>query len=131
MMQQREQMQEQMQEPEFAEISPQLPANPVIPAYPPLVFPNTGMGGGQFEKKLKKKLQIETFTYAPNRKQLETIGIVPMQEPKGAKFYRAVGKGKIAKVTKSESDKIRIVDHSRQDEMVFTIPQVKMPPRRK
>jgi hypothetical protein len=131
MMQQREQMQEQMQEPEFAKISPQLPANPVIPAYPPLVFPNTGMGGGQSEKKLKKKLQVELFTYAPNRKQLETIGIVPMQEPKGAKFYRAAGKGKIAEVTKSESDKIKIVDHNVKGKTMFTMPQVRMPPRKR
>jgi len=116
--------------PDYA-FSPPSPAQSPVPAVPPGFYSNPSMAFATTEKKKKGPIQIETFTYAPNRKQLETIGIVPMQEPKGAKFYRAVGKGKIAEVTKSESDKIKIVDHNVKGETMFTMPQVRMPPRKR
>ena len=109
---------------------------PAIPIPPPAIpipagYTFSGFGGSSVSKTWRKRIQLEIFGMGTDTRAVRALGINVRSPPESQiKFYRTVGKGKIAEVTKSENDKIRIVDHSGNRNNLFTMPSVRMPSRR-
>ena len=109
------------------------PTPPDVPVVPVIAAPYTfsGFGGSSVSKTWRKRIQLEIFGMGTDTRAVRALGINVRSPPESQiKFYRTVGKGKIAEVTKSENDKIRIVDHSGNRNNLFTMPSVRMPSRR-